>query len=91
MSNSPNVLKSNPVDRATQLDSSKGELLSMKTLGVSRNAQGDSMAYGTMIYARSTQPGGTVTSRFVTSNSRVAPMKAVCIPRLELLAAVLGV
>ena len=48
-------------------------------------------AYGAFIYACSVQSYGTATCRFIASKSRVAPTKAVGIPRLELMAAVLGV
>ena len=48
-------------------------------------------AYGAVIYACSVQSDGTATCRFIASKSRVAPTKAVSIPRLELMAAVLDV
>lgn len=48
-------------------------------------------AYGAAIYIRHTYEDESVTSRLVASKSRVAPLKSVSIPRLELMAAVVGV
>ena len=47
-------------------------------------------AYGAVVYSRATYRGGTVSIRFVAGKSRVAPLAATRIPRLELMAAVLG-
>ncbi|XP_076392692.1 uncharacterized protein LOC105661897 [Megachile rotundata] len=46
-------------------------------------------AYGACIYVRSCNPSGEVQIRLVVSKSRVAPVKSVSVPRLELCAAVL--
>ena len=48
-------------------------------------------AYGAVVYIRHVYVNGTVTSRLVASKSRVSPLQAVSIPRLELMAAVVGV
>ena len=48
-------------------------------------------AYGAVVYIRHTYVDGTVTSRMVASKSRVSPLQAVSIPRLELIATVVGV
>lgn len=47
-------------------------------------------AYGAVIYAQTTSPGGTVSSTIVTAKSKVADLQAVNIPRMELSAAHLG-
>ena len=49
-----------------------------------------SVAYGAVVYIRDCYPNGEVTVRIVIAKSRVTPLKAVSIPRLELMAAVLG-
>ncbi|XP_065193163.1 uncharacterized protein LOC135824359 [Sycon ciliatum] len=49
-----------------------------------------STAYGAVIYARTTRHDGTSACRFIMSKGRVAPTKAVSIPRLELMAAMVG-
>ncbi|GFV87391.1 uncharacterized protein TNCV_4033631 [Trichonephila clavipes] len=45
--------------------------------------------YGAVKYCRSQSPDGATTVKLVTSKSRVAPVKSVTMPRLELSAAVL--
>ena len=47
-------------------------------------------AYGAVVYSRATYKSGAVSIRFVAAKSRVAPLAATSIPRLELMAAVLG-
>ncbi|PFX14129.1 hypothetical protein AWC38_SpisGene21740 [Stylophora pistillata] len=47
-------------------------------------------AYGAACYVRHLYKDGTVSSRLVASKSLVAPLQAVSIPRLELMAAVVG-
>lgn len=46
-------------------------------------------AYGAVVYVRSISNEGKVTSRLAAGKSRVAPIKVVTLPRLELCAAVL--
>lgn len=46
--------------------------------------------YGACIYARSTGKGGLIKSELISSKSRVAPLKRISLPRLELCAALLG-
>eukprot|EP00117_Sycon_ciliatum_P019093 scpid35165/ scgid17425/ len=50
-------------------------------------ADASSLAYGAAVYMRS-QDSSDVAARFVAAKSRVAPLQAISIPRLELMAAV---
>ncbi|GFY02626.1 integrase catalytic domain-containing protein [Trichonephila clavipes] len=52
-------------------------------------ADASEKCYGAVIYCRSQSPDGATTLKLVTSKSRVAPVKSVTMPRLELCAAVL--
>ncbi|CAC5423298.1 unnamed protein product [Mytilus coruscus] len=47
-------------------------------------------AYGSVIYARHEYKSGMISTRLIAAKSRVAPLTLVSIPRLELMAAVLG-
>ena len=47
-------------------------------------------AYGSVIYQRTIYTSGNISSRLILSKSKVAPLKATSIPRLELMSAVLG-
>lgn len=48
------------------------------------------IAYGSVVYVRHVYQSGNISCRLVATKSRVAPLKAVSIPRLELAGAVLG-
>ena len=48
------------------------------------------LAYGAVVYARNQYLDGSVSVRIVVAKARVTPLKAISIPRLELLAAMLG-
>ena len=74
------------VPRCLQVHSNK--LLSSLTLHVFVDASQD--AYATVIYCRYTYQDGNVHVGFVASKTRVAPLTVVSIPRLELMAAVIG-
>lgn len=50
-------------------------------------ADSSGSAYGAVVYARTEYPNGSVMCRLITSKSRVAPLKPMTIPRLELAAA----
>ncbi|GFY26442.1 uncharacterized protein TNCV_2877741 [Trichonephila clavipes] len=52
-------------------------------------ADASEKCYGAVIYCSSQSPDGATTVKLVTSKSRVAPVKSVTMPRLELCAAVL--
>jgi len=52
-------------------------------------ADASERAYGGVIYLRSTTPSGRVIVRLLCAKSRLAPMKRLTIPKLELCAAVL--
>ena len=47
-------------------------------------------AYGAVVYIRCTYPSGEVSCRLVAAKTRVAPLKAMSVQRLELMAAVLA-
>ncbi|GFX55375.1 integrase_H2C2 domain-containing protein [Trichonephila clavipes] len=47
-------------------------------------AEASEKCYGAVIYCRSQSPDGATTVKLVTSKSRVAPVKSVTMPRLEL-------
>lgn len=68
-------------------------------LGISSNStmeihifcDASSVAYAAVAYARITNIDGTVSIQLITSRAKVAPVKSVSIPRLELCAAEMGV
>ena len=47
-------------------------------------------AYGAVVYLKVSYESGSVSSRLVAPKTRVAPLAATSIPRLELMAAILG-
>ena len=47
-------------------------------------------AYGTVVYLRCVCNDGTFSSRLIASKSKVAPLKPMTVPQLELMGAVLG-
>ena len=47
-------------------------------------------AYSAVVYARHVYEDGNITTRLIMSKSRLAPLKTVSIPRLELLGALIG-
>ncbi|XP_028418887.1 uncharacterized protein LOC114544440 [Dendronephthya gigantea] len=53
-------------------------------------ADASKVAYGAVSYLRVENPNGEIRTHMIASKTRVAPLKPVSIPRLELLAAVLG-
>ncbi|XP_062533336.1 uncharacterized protein LOC134202324 [Armigeres subalbatus] len=53
-------------------------------------ADASQQAYGACVYARSTDPQGRTKVQLIASKSKVAPLKRITIPRLELSAAVLA-
>ncbi|XP_063911968.1 uncharacterized protein LOC135128820 [Zophobas morio] len=52
-------------------------------------ADASEKAYGAVIYLRTTDSSGNIQVNLLTAKSRIAPMKTITIPRLELMAAVL--
>ena len=47
-------------------------------------------AYGAVAYLRHKYQSGNITDRFVMSKAKVAPLKSISVPWLELLAAIVG-
>ncbi|XP_067040969.1 uncharacterized protein [Acropora muricata] len=47
-------------------------------------------AYGSVVYYRNVYPSGLITSVIVAAKTSVAPLRAISVPRLELMGAVLG-
>ena len=47
-------------------------------------------AYGSVVFLRRVRTDGSVELSFVVAKSRVAPLKSITLPRLELLAALIG-
>ena len=47
-------------------------------------------AYGTVVYLRCMYEDGSCSSRLIASKSKVAPLTPITVPRLELMAAILG-
>lgn len=48
-------------------------------------------AYGAVTYARYSYKDGSISTNIVAAKTRVAPSKALSIPRLELMGAIIGV
>ena len=65
---------------------SEGTVTSLQLHGF---ADASTIACAAVVYLRATYQDGTVTSRLVVAKTKVAPLKAVSIPRLELCAAVM--
>jgi len=76
------------VPRCIQLETSDSEV---KCVSLHTFVDASEMAYGAVIFSRYEYESGDVSIRIVASKSRVAPLVAISIPRLELEAAVLGV
>ncbi|XP_062714051.1 uncharacterized protein LOC134290853 [Aedes albopictus] len=61
-----------------------------ETIQIHIFADASQLAYGACAYVRSTNPGGLVKVALLSSKSRVAPLKRLSIPRLELCGALLA-
>lgn len=63
--------------------------ISMKSLQLHRFCDDSEVAYGACLYLRTTGTSSQITCSFIFYKSRVVPLKAVSIPRLELCGALL--
>jgi hypothetical protein len=63
----------------------------LETLQIHIFTDASSEAYGAVIYARTTYQSGKIAIRIVASKTKVAPLAAVSIPRLEMMGAVIRV
>lgn len=85
--NELNDLKQIEVQRCLRLTDKSNEILdsSIHTF-VDSSVEG----FGAVSYMRNVYKSGLVSTRFIAAKSKVAPITSVSIPRLELMAAVLG-
>ncbi|XP_044182031.1 uncharacterized protein LOC122962848 [Acropora millepora] len=88
-------LAAEAVSKSTYMDDSMDSVIDdsqgielYKQLDELWNASQD--AYGAVVYLRVSYESGSVSSRLVVAKTRVAPLAATSIPRLELIAAILG-
>jgi len=95
-----------PIEIENEWRSSRANLIHLNSLIIKRSlvGKGDSSdielhgfadasltSYGACLYLRVKDTNGKVATNLICSKSRVAPLKTVSLPRLELLAAVLSV
>ena len=62
----------------------------MEELSIHTFSDASEKAYAAIVYIRHVYEDSNVTARLIMSKSRLAPLKAVSIPRLELLGALIG-
>ena len=62
-----------------------------KQLTVHTFTDASEKAYAAAVYARYEFEDGSIGTRLITAKTRLAPLKAISIPRLELMGAVIGV
>nr|CAI5852863.1 unnamed protein product [Callosobruchus analis] len=84
ISNIPEVVTKIGGDNSSEVIVDFGEKGTTKTLGLYWAVSKDIKAYGAAVYLRSVDASGSVQVSFVAAKSRVAPLKALTIPRLEL-------
>ena len=68
----------------------KDPSLKVEELSIHTFSDAPENAYTAVVYARHVYEDGNITARMIMSKSRLAPLKAVSIPRLELLGALIG-
>ncbi|GFW74375.1 uncharacterized protein TNCV_2412741 [Trichonephila clavipes] len=88
------------MDISQSVESKTQTLVPSKILGVAWNPDQDTFyfdtgdsskkAYGTVVYLRIALKNGKTFSNFVASKCRVAPLKTISLPRLELMGALLS-
>ena len=62
----------------------------VKSVSVHVFVDASEMAYGAVVYLRFEHKNDKVSTSFVTSRTKVAPLQSTNIPRLELMGAVFG-
>ena len=78
-------LAKNKIPRCLKDSHSKEERLTIHTF-----TEASEKAYAAAVYARYEFEDGSIGTRLITAKSRLAPLKALSIPRLELMGAVIG-
>ena len=79
------------IARSLHFDLQSGIQASDSTLKCHVFADASELAYGAVAYSRVESSTGEVQRRLIAAKSRVAPLAAVSIPRLELMAAVIAI
>ena len=63
----------------------------LETMSLQTFVDASESAYGAVVYARCTYEDGSISSNIAAAKTRVAPITATSIPRLELMGAIIGV
>ena len=63
----------------------------LETMSLQTFVDASESAYGAVVYARCTYADGSISSNIAAAKTRVAPITATSIPRLELMGAIIGV
>lgn len=69
----------------------KDDASTVKKTSIHTFTDASEKAYTTVIYGRYEYEDGSVSSRLITAKTRLVPLKAIAIPRLELMGALIGV
>ncbi|XP_076036951.1 uncharacterized protein LOC143022567 [Oratosquilla oratoria] len=82
-----NTLKLYSIDRCTK----KGITSKVETIECHIFCDSSEIAYGSVVYLRYKHIDGTIQCSFMLGKAKVAPLKSITIPRLELVAATLAI